>query len=131
MNFFAAQERARKETKKLVIWFALCLLGVVTAMYAVLVVARRVGGIDDSRSLEPQIDWWQPQWFLWTFLIVGGIILIGSLGKLAQLSAGGNVVAKSLGGRQVDPSTRDLNERRLLNVVEEMSIASGSPVPEV
>lgn len=133
MNFFAAQERARKETRKLVIWFALCLMGVVATMYAFIIIARNVSGFD-ARLLDggPQaIQWWQPQWFLWTFLIVGGVILIGSLVKLTQLSAGGNVVAQSLGGRQVDPSTKDLKERRLLHIVEEMSIASGAPVPDV
>ncbi|MEE8277248.1 MAG: M48 family metallopeptidase, partial [Thermoanaerobaculia bacterium] len=40
-------------------------------------------------------------------------------------------VARLLGGRPVDPNTDDPNERRLLNVVEEMAIASGAPVPEV
>jgi Zn-dependent protease with chaperone function len=36
-----------------------------------------------------------------------------------------------LGGRRLLPNTTDLNERRLLNVVEEMAIASGTPVPPV
>jgi Zn-dependent protease with chaperone function len=40
-------------------------------------------------------------------------------------------VAESLGGRLVDSNTRDPNERKLLNVVEEMAIASGVPTPQV
>ena len=130
MNFFAAQERARKETRKLVFWFALCLIGVVGTMYAVLIVIEHLS-VANGQVQQAPITWWRPDWFLWTTLIVGGIILIGSLSKLAQLSGGGNVVARSLGGRPIDPSTRDLKERRLLNVVEEMAIASGSPAPEV
>ncbi|MCX6866244.1 MAG: M48 family metallopeptidase [Verrucomicrobia bacterium] len=63
--------------------------------------------------------------------VVGGAILLGSLFKLAQLSAGGEVVARDLGGRLIDPSTSDSGERRLLNVVEEMAIAAGIPVPQV
>ena len=69
--------------------------------------------------------------FLGLAVVVGGVILIGSWMKLAQLSSGGKVVAQGLGGRPVEPTTTDLPERRLLNVVEEMAIASGVPVPEV
>jgi len=129
MNFFAAQERARKETKKLVFWFVLCLIGVIGTMYIALVVIEHFA-VSNGQVQKGPIVWWQPDWFLSTALVVGGIIIIGSLSKLAQLSAGGNVVARSLGGRPIDPSTRDLKERRLLNVIEEMAIASGSPVPE-
>src|SRR4029453_3258161 len=48
-----------------------------------------------------------------------------------EYSAGGSAVAESVGGRRIDPSTTQLQERRLLNVVEEMGIASGVPVPAV
>ena len=48
-----------------------------------------------------------------------------------QLRGGGHVVAESLGGRRVFPDTTDPVERRLLNVVEEMALASGVPVPPV
>src|SRR5690606_28960854 len=51
--------------------------------------------------------------------------------KYMALRGGGRKVAESLGGRRVSPHTQDLNERRLLNVVEEMAIASGVPVPPV
>ena len=59
------------------------------------------------------------------------VIAVGSLYKIAELSAGGEAVALMLGGRLVDPQTTDLAERRLLNVVEEMALASGVPVPPV
>ena len=59
--------------------------------------------------------------------LVGG----GSLFKIASLSGGGHTVAELLGGRLLHPDTRDADERRVLNVVEEMAIASGSPVPPV
>ena len=64
---------------------------------------------------------------LGTLLVVGG----GSLYKIAQLRGGGRVVAEELGGRLVDGSTSDPVERRLLNVVEEMAIASGTSAPPV
>ena len=56
---------------------------------------------------------------------------MGSLYKVSELASGGEVVAQMMGGRLVDPQTTDLAERRLLNVVEEMSLASGVPVPPV
>ena len=59
------------------------------------------------------------------------LIAGGSLFKIAQLSGGGTVVAERLGGRRVYPNTTDPTERRLLNVVEEMALASGVPVPPV
>ncbi len=59
------------------------------------------------------------------------MIGLASLYKVAELSSGGEVVAQMMGGRQVDPQTRDPAERRLLNIVEEMSLASGVPVPPV
>jgi Zn-dependent protease with chaperone function len=60
-----------------------------------------------------------------------GLIAGGSLFKIAQLSGGGTVVAERLGGRRVYPNSTDPIERRLLNVVEEMALASGVPVPAV
>jgi Zn-dependent protease with chaperone function len=59
------------------------------------------------------------------------LILGGSFYKIAQLAGGGTVVAERLGGRRVYPNTTDATERRLLNVVEEMALASGVPVPPV
>ncbi|MCE0497817.1 MAG: M48 family metallopeptidase, partial [Methylacidiphilales bacterium] len=55
----------------------------------------------------------------------------GSLYKISQLSGGGSVVAEMMNGIPVDPNTSDPQERKLLNVVEEMAIASGTPVPRV
>jgi Zn-dependent protease with chaperone function len=70
------------------------------------------------------------------------IFLLGALGtalvifavsgwNIVQLSSGGKAVAEMVGARRVSPDTRDALERRLMNVVEEMSIASGVRVPGV
>jgi Zn-dependent protease with chaperone function len=64
---------------------------------------------------------------LGTTALIGG----GSLYRVASLAGGGRPVAEMLGGRLVDPNTRDLAERRALNVVEEMALAAGCPVPPV
>ena len=69
------------------------------------------------------------------FLGVSGIILliagVGTMVKFSWLNKGGSHVAESLGGRLVSTATRDPQERMLINVVEEMSIASGCPMPGV
>ena len=56
---------------------------------------------------------------------------LGSGFKTLELAQGGSAVATMLGGRLVDPTTTDPDERKLLNVVEEMAIAAGVPVPQV
>jgi Zn-dependent protease with chaperone function len=135
MNFFEAQERARKSTRLLVWWFALAVIGVILVIYLCVTIGWQLSGRNSEGihvvAKASDLAWWNPQLFLWTTVIVGGLILIGSLIKLTQLSAGGKVVAGNLGGRAIDPDTRDPHERRLLNVVEEMAIASGVPIPEV
>ena len=132
MNFFQAQERARVASRWLVVWFILAVMGVVTALYALAVIAKSwiASGEylhDGSLATNPWLD---PSLATSIAPLASGVILVGSLYKLARLSGGGAVVARDLGGRQVDPATTDLLERRLLNVVEEMAIASGLPAPE-
>jgi Zn-dependent protease with chaperone function len=62
-----------------------------------------------------------------TLLMIGA----GTWWETARLAGGGEAVAQMIGARRIDPSTRDLLERRLVNVVEEMALASGTPVPRV
>jgi Zn-dependent protease with chaperone function len=119
MNFFEAQHQARKRTRWLVLWFALGVLGTVATLYgAAIGITYYVGHVDQS--------------FGFSVAAIGlAVILLGSFFKLVQLGQGGAVVARDMGARPVDPATRDGAERRLLNVVEEMSIASGIPAPQV
>ena len=69
------------------------------------------------------------------FIVVSGAICLlifgGSFYKTMSLSAGGTSVAEMLGGRLISQGTTDLQQRQLLNVVEEMAIAAGMPVPRV
>ncbi|MCI5064918.1 M48 family metallopeptidase [bacterium] len=69
---------------------------------------------------------------LFTTLVTGGLIGIGSFSKVIQLRSGGGAqVATLLGGREIPPGTHEAPERVVLNVVEEMAIATGTPVPPV
>lgn len=130
MDFFDAQENARKTSRWLILWFALCVLGVIISVYGLIMFIRpMVQGASAERFSD--LIQWDPLWFITTAsattLLIGG----GSLYRLQQLSAGGLVVAHALGGRRLDPSQLDPKERRFANVVEEMAIASGVPVPEI
>ena len=124
-DFFERQAVARRNTKWLVAMFVFAVFAivgttfVVTALAAVRPASRHMG---DFRSAFPSL----------ASAAALGLIVVGSLYKTAQLSAGGGtVVAERLGGRRVYPNTTDPVERRLLNVVEEMALASGVPVPPV
>jgi len=118
MDFFGAQEKARERTTLLVVLLALALLTLVGTLYALAVAAM---GADRG--------WWQPDLLAGTFLVAGGSILAGGLVRHAGLRQGGASVAASLGGRRVVRGAASPLEDRYLNVVEEMALASGTPVP--
>jgi Zn-dependent protease with chaperone function/uncharacterized tellurite resistance protein B-like protein len=131
MDFFEAQERAKRRTNKLVVLFALAVLGTIAASYAAaLLILGQTRGGDHGYDPSPLL-YWDPQ--LAAGIAVGTLLVVGlaSLFKWSQMRHGGSAVAEMVGGRRVDPHTTDLRERRLLNVVEEMAIASGVPVPAV
>lgn len=118
-DFFQQQEAARGRTRLLMVLFAGAVLVVIALIYLLHGVITFYGS-----------DVWNPS-LLVSASIACGIIGTGSGIKMMQLSSGGSAVARDLGGRVVDAGTIDTDERRLLNVVEEMSIASGVPVPQV
>ena len=118
MDFFEAQDEARKKTKWLILWFILAVIGVVVAV-DLLVIAL----VDEGPN--------QIYIVITASVLTGGIMLTASGYKTTQLSAGGSVVAEDLGGRLVMPGSTDFEEKRLLNIVSEMALASGMPVPQV
>src|SRR5690554_3186394 len=128
MDFFGAQERARRGTRWLMLWFALAVVGIVAVVYLALAL---VTGMSAEAQGEPA-TLWRPVLLGWTLAGVGGVILAGTLYKLARLARnGGATIALDLGGRPVSRSTTDVRERRLVNVVDEMAIAAGIPAPPV
>ena len=127
MDFFDRQDRARRHTKRLVFYFALALMLTVAAVYlafALIFRFRPEHGDDLSRL-------WDPMLFTSVAAGTSFVIFLGSLVKIMELSRGGSAVAAMLGGTPVSPNTSDPDERKLLNVVEEMALASGVPVPQV
>ena len=123
MNFFETQDRARRRTKWLVFYFICAVVAIVFAAYFGVIFGMTLAG--------DRLDLWEPGWFISIAGVTCLLVFGGSAYKSSQLRQGGRVVAKDLGGRLVLPHTRDPEERQLLNVVAEMAIASGTPVPQV
>ncbi|WP_339723878.1 M48 family metallopeptidase [uncultured Paraglaciecola sp.] len=132
MNFFQSQARARNQTKTLVLLFVLAVFSLI------LLTNLLVMGLFGYFSLEGQaisLDYIKHQFDWQRFLIISAVVIIfvaiGSVYKLMSLRQGGRVVAEALGGTLINQNTDNLQYRVLLNVVEEMAIASGTPVPLV
>lgn len=144
MNFFEQQDRARKRTGLLVLLFSLAVLCLVfascvlVALFFALTQSSSIGSHGaggppgyDSQSLLYSLQMLPFETVGGIFLVVLSVVLLGSTYKLSQLSAGGSVVADAMGGRLINMNSRNASEKKLLNIVEEMAIASGTPVPPV
>ncbi|NQD35431.1 M48 family metallopeptidase [Permianibacter sp. IMCC34836] len=127
MDFFGRQDWARRRSKWLVGYFILAVVMIVVAVNAATYFAFRISGV----TKLPPAEWFGSAAFGWLSLITLIVIALGSLLKMAQLSGGGQAVADMVGARRVLPETSDPLERRLINVVEEMAIASGTPLPRI
>ncbi|MDP0495473.1 MAG: M48 family metalloprotease, partial [Verrucomicrobiota bacterium JB024] len=126
-DFFERQDQARGKTALLVLYFVLTVLCIVTVLYLLGVVILN-GALTRSGGME---NFWDPSIFIWTTVVTVAVVGLSSVFKIRELGKGGGVVARSLGGKKLEPFTQNSGHRRLLNVVEEMAIASGTPVPEV
>lgn len=128
MDFFLHQERSRTRTLYLIAMFVAAVALVVVCVYF----AVQLGFfVIPKQRLLPNFDWFDPQRFLLVALITLTVIILASVIRIVQLSKGGGYVAESLGGKLLNKSSADIKKKKLLNVVEEMAIASGVPVPQV
>ncbi len=133
MDFFERQDQARRNTKLLVVYFILGVAMLIVAVYAAMlgiftgISSRHHHGYYE----QAQVVLWTPQLFLGAAVGTLAVIALGSVFKTLELAQGGSTVATMLGGRLVDPNTTDPDERKLRNVVEEMAIAAGVPVPQI
>ena len=126
MNFFAAQEKARSNTLRLLLLFCLAVVGLILTCYILIGVVLSFDAETGAPGLR--IDW---ELLVGTALIVLAVVMVGSVYKILTLRGGGKVVAEAMGGTALSPDTQDRVHRRALNVVEEIAIASGTPVPQV
>ncbi|MDE0569544.1 MAG: M48 family metallopeptidase [Verrucomicrobiales bacterium] len=133
MDFFDRQELARKNSKHLIFYYIVAVIGIVCSFGFAVLGARYLFLAQQSAQTNSLVrqSFFDPEFFLYSALGVLVLIILSTLFKISTLSEGGAAVAKSLGGKEVDPTTKDPRYRRLINVVEEMSIASGVSVPSI
>jgi Zn-dependent protease with chaperone function/uncharacterized tellurite resistance protein B-like protein len=134
VNFFARQTETRTLSRRLVFLFVIAVIAVVVAVDLVMLLVIGATRPASQGVYVPNADWYSvhPQALIGCSLIVLGIISLASLYKTSVLSSGGGgAVARGLGGVRVSADTSDPTLRKLLNVVEEIAIASGVPMPEV
>lgn len=130
MDFFASQDKARGKTKWLVFYFGLAIFLMIFILYVVITI-----GINMANEKE-HVQQTSFQWFhleVLAFVSIGVLMTVGTASafKVMELRGGGEKVAQMLGGRLINPGTMDPHERVVMNVVEEMALASGTPVPPV
>ena len=128
MNFFEQQDAARRQTTRLVVLFLLAVVAIVVAVNIVAALAfigvsvEQAGG---ARITAPA------SFYLFVTLATLALMAGGSAVQIMSLAGGGAALARMMGARLVSTQSSDAAERRLLNVVEEMAIASGTAVPQV
>ncbi|MEX2126274.1 MAG: M48 family metallopeptidase [Woeseia sp.] len=123
MNFFDAQDRARRTTRWLVVVYAIATLLIVAGVTTIVGGALYLFG---TPGLPPD-----PAILVVTAVLAALLILGATFYKTAALSVGGSRVATDMGGTQVPPDVQDPLRRRVRNIIEEMSIASGVPAPDI
>jgi Zn-dependent protease with chaperone function len=131
MNFFESQDVAKRNTGRLIALFALAVISLIVITNLLVMVIFGLAATPEGEPVATQLQLFDWQVFLAIGLGVSAVVLFGSLYKMASLRGGGARVAEMMNGRLLVAETEDLNERRTLNVVEEMAIASGTPVPPV
>jgi Zn-dependent protease with chaperone function len=119
MDFFEEQDRARRNTWRLVALLSIALVCLVSLTSLLLSWMLQGYGVNDTVLV------------LRVAAVVLGVVALGWLYKTLQLRDGGHSVALRLGGRLISLNAGSVNEKRILAVVEEMAIASGMPVPSV
>lgn len=129
MDFFEQQQQARRQTWLMLVMFLVAVLAVVAVLNLFGALLWMVA--DDTPLPENDgIFHGVPSGLYW-YVTLASLLVIGltSLHTLSKLSAGGAAVAEMVGARLVRRDSADIHERRLLNIVEEMALASGITVP--
>ncbi|MDP1880741.1 MAG: M48 family metallopeptidase [Parachlamydiaceae bacterium] len=116
MNFWEAQRKAKSKTVLyLIVFVLLTLVASTLAEFAM----REYAGEEYASSNIPFVG----------LAFLGGTFLVAGFNYLSYVSSGGSYVAESVGAFLVDPNTRHPRERQLINIVHELAIATGLPIP--
>lgn len=131
MNFFQSQDNARRRTGWLVSLFGLAVLCLIILTQLLVMAVLHYGS---NTALTLQGNFWSVfslNTLACIAITITLVVTLASFYKMQQLRAGGAAVARLLGGKLLDRASMQADERKILNVVEEMAIASGLPVPPV
>lgn len=132
MDFFKAQDIARRNTSYLIFLFALAVVSLILLTNILLIGTFAYGATNESTSFFSALyHTYDTDIVIVISVGVSLLITLGSIYKVSSLSKGGQTIAEMLGGKIVPQSTIEYNERKLLNIVEEMAIAAGMPIPKV
>lgn len=126
MNFFQQQRQAKRRTLLLIVLMALAVLSLIAVSCVLMTIPVEDG--DGNVLFDLEMSW---ELIGYVSAVVISVVLLGSTAKHSELSAGGKVIARGLNGRLINHNAQTLEEQRLLNVAEEMAIASGTAVPPV
>ena len=126
MDFFERQHKAKKKTGVLVFLFGVAVL--LISLLNFLIIAAVIPFVDEERNFSTLQD---PMLAMYVVLGTFVVISLAGLYRKSQLSDGGSSIASMMGGRLVNMASTDPDEQKLMNVVEEMAIASSVPMPEV
>jgi Zn-dependent protease with chaperone function len=133
MDFFAQQDRARRNTRYLLFLFSLAIVVLIVLVNALITAFLWLGndyniyvGGTGWRGYLALFSW---ERFASIGLAVAATVLLVSLVRWIQLASGGKTVAESMGGQRVLRQSSDPYEKRCLNVVEELALAANMPVP--
>lgn len=133
MNFFEHQHQARKSTRFLIVLFVFAVMGIIVAVTGLVSVVWMYMELDNSAASQELAN---RSYFLTLLPMVAPVVIlviaVVSWTRILRLGGGGKGVAEFLGGEPLELSGgTDERDLRLKNVVEEMSIASGVPVPGI
>ena len=128
MDFFAHQAAARKRTALLLGYYTLAVVLLVLSTYAAAMLAFHW---KEEAFAPGRLDWWHAKIFLGSTGGTLAVIALGSFWRMLELRHGGAAVSQMLGGTPLGEDATEPAEQQLRNVVQEMAIASGTPVPEI
>ncbi len=131
MNFFQAQDNARRKTWQLGLMFAAAVVTLIVLTNLLLIFAFGWTGQQSGRTFSQSLQAIPADTWIWVSIGVVGVISVASAYKYLSIRGGGRCIAEALGGSLIHQNTRDLKQKRLLNIVEEMAIAAGVAVPPV
>ncbi len=139
-DFFDRQDYARRMTVRLSLLFGLVFLFLCVGTYVGLLLVVDVVGmfsymgpillVEPLLSEEIPLEF-HPQVAVLAVVLTAALVATGSLLRFRSLRGGGPAVAEAIGGIEVDGAAEDPRVRRYVNVVEEMALASGVPVPRI